>query len=42
MVLADTILKRSLIADYDPLAFWEPWKNYGPDNIGESSQSICA
>lgn len=31
-VLADTILKRSLIADYDPLAFWEPWKNYGPDN----------
>ena len=31
-VLADTDLKQPLIADYDPLAFWEPWQNYGPDN----------
>jgi hypothetical protein len=31
-VLADMKLKRPLIADYDPLAFWEPWCNYGPEN----------
>lgn len=31
-VLADTVLKRPLIADYDLLAIFGPWKNFGPDN----------
>ncbi|MEN9449509.1 MAG: hypothetical protein RJA83_123 [Pseudomonadota bacterium] len=32
-VLADTILKRPLIADYDLLAIFSPWKNYSQDYI---------
>jgi hypothetical protein len=31
-VLADTFLKRPLIADYDLLAIFSPWKNYGSDS----------
>ncbi|WP_342146480.1 anthrax toxin-like adenylyl cyclase domain-containing protein [Rickettsiella endosymbiont of Aleochara curtula] len=32
-VLADTDLKKPLIADYDLLAIFHPWKNYSQDNI---------
>ncbi|WP_342219410.1 anthrax toxin-like adenylyl cyclase domain-containing protein [Rickettsiella endosymbiont of Miltochrista miniata] len=32
-VLADLVLKRPLIADYDLLAVFSPWKNYSQDYI---------
>lgn len=32
-VLADLVLKRPLIADYDLLAIFSPWKNYSQDYI---------
>ena len=32
-VLADTVLKRPLIADYDLLAIFTPWKEYSQENV---------
>lgn len=41
-VLADTVLKKPLIADYDLLAIFSPWRNFNQDNIRPNPEVTLA